>query len=87
MATTLPKKLLSAILAMARAFGLSVVAEGVETAAQRDFFREARCEQLQGYFIGRAVPAATFASEWLQYPAGEEGRSPPSWDAPRLARR
>ncbi|WP_238345942.1 putative bifunctional diguanylate cyclase/phosphodiesterase [Luteimonas saliphila] len=77
----------TAILAMARAFGLSVVAEGVETAEQRDFFRHAGCQQLQGYFIGRALPAGTFASEWLEYPAGKEGLSVPSWDALPLAPR
>jgi diguanylate cyclase len=56
----------TAILAMARAFGLSVLAEGVETPEQRDFFHRAGCHQLQGYLFGRAVPATTFAAEWLQ---------------------
>ena len=56
----------NAILAMARAFGLTVLAEGVETAAQRDFFRAAGCQQLQGYFFGRALPADAFAAQWLE---------------------
>ena len=55
----------TAILAMARTFGLSVVAEGVETGQQRDFFRLAGCQQLQGYFFGRALPADAFAARWL----------------------
>ncbi|MGJ4804776.1 putative bifunctional diguanylate cyclase/phosphodiesterase [Luteimonas sp. SDU82] len=60
----------TAILAMARTFGLSVVAEGVETVQQRDFFRLAGCQQLQGYFFGRALPADAFAANWL---AGGDG--------------
>ncbi|WP_299341402.1 EAL domain-containing protein [uncultured Pseudoxanthomonas sp.] len=55
----------TAILAMAHTLGLSVVAEGVETPAQREFFRQAGCQQLQGYLIGRAVPADEFAARWL----------------------
>lgn len=55
----------TAILAMAHTLGLSVVAEGVETPAQRDFFRQAGCQQLQGYLIGRAVPGDEFAARWL----------------------
>jgi diguanylate cyclase (GGDEF)-like protein len=61
----------TAILAMARTFGLSVVAEGVETAEQRDFFRLAGCQQLQGYFFGRALPADAFAARWLA--GGDDG--------------
>jgi diguanylate cyclase len=76
----------TAILAMAHTFGLAVVAEGVETAAQRDFFRQARCEQLQGYFIGRAVPAPAFAAQWLHPARGQDGATA-SRDGRRQARR
>jgi len=43
----------TAIIAMAHKLGLQVVAEGVETAAQRDFLIEQGCELLQGYFFAR----------------------------------
>ncbi len=43
----------SAIIAIAHKLGLEVVAEGVETAAQRDFLIEQGCELLQGYFFTR----------------------------------
>ncbi len=46
-----------ALVALARALGLKVVAEGVETEAQRLFLRTAGCHVLQGYLFGPAMPA------------------------------
>ena len=45
-----------AIIAMAHALGLTVVGEGVESAAQLDFLRREGCEFAQGYFLGRPAP-------------------------------
>ena len=45
-----------AILAMGQSFGLSVIAEGVETIAQRDFLIDNGCRRFQGYLFGRPVP-------------------------------
>lgn len=56
----------TAILAMANRLDLAVVAEGVETEQQHDFLRQAGCGQIQGFLIGRALPADEFASRWLQ---------------------
>ena len=44
------------ILSLARSLDLSVVAEGVETAGQRDFLVQCGCKAFQGYFFGRPVP-------------------------------
>ena len=52
--------LVRAIVQLATALGIRVVAEGVETAEQRDFLRGIGCGVLQGYFIGRPTPAAAF---------------------------
>ena len=44
------------ILSLARSLDLSVVAEGVETAGQRDFLLRNGCKAFQGFFFGRPVP-------------------------------
>jgi EAL domain-containing protein (putative c-di-GMP-specific phosphodiesterase class I) len=50
--------LTGAIVSMARALRLRVVAEGVETTAQRDLLRSFGCDEMQGYLVSRAVSAA-----------------------------
>lgn len=50
-----------AIIAMSQSLGLEVIAEGVETQAQRDFLRSCECAQYQGYFYGKPVPISEFA--------------------------
>jgi len=57
--------LVTAAIKMGHALGLSIVAEGVETPEQLDFLAAQGCDFLQGYFFGRAVPAAAFAYSWL----------------------
>ncbi|MBK4735259.1 bifunctional diguanylate cyclase/phosphodiesterase [Noviherbaspirillum pedocola] len=49
--------LFAAILAMAHALRMKVVAEGVETAEQLAALRSMACEEVQGYYISRPVPA------------------------------
>jgi len=50
--------IITAILALARALGRSTVAEGVETEEQRRFLEEQECPLLQGFLLGRPMPAA-----------------------------
>ena len=52
--------LVEAIINMAHSLELSVTAEGVENEAQLDFLRELGCDYLQGYLIGRPLPAEAF---------------------------
>lgn len=47
-----------AMIGMAHHLGLRVIAEGVETAAQRAWLRAWGCDQIQGYWYGEPMPAA-----------------------------
>ena len=46
----------TAIIALGRSLGIGVVAEGVETEAQRDFLRAHRCAGMQGFLFARPGP-------------------------------
>ena len=53
------------IVSLASALGLQVVAEGIERQEQLDFFQEAGCEALQGYYFSRPLTAERM-SMWMQ---------------------
>ena len=48
----------SATIALGHNLGLELVAEGVETQAQRDFLSKLGCDVLQGYLYSRPLPAS-----------------------------
>jgi diguanylate cyclase (GGDEF)-like protein len=50
----------NAIIALAQSLNLKVIAEGVETKGQRDFIVENGCENIQGYYYSKPVPANEF---------------------------
>ena len=51
-----------ALVALGRALGLKIVAEGVETDEQRQFLRIAGCHILQGHLFAKALPAADISA-------------------------
>jgi EAL domain-containing protein (putative c-di-GMP-specific phosphodiesterase class I) len=48
------------IVAMAKALDLSTVAEGVETEAQLELLKTLGCDEIQGFFFSRPLPADDF---------------------------
>ncbi|GAB3551436.1 hypothetical protein GCM10027343_35640 [Noviherbaspirillum agri] len=58
--------IVQAIVNMARALAMHVVAEGVETEQQLNILRELGCEEHQGYFYSRPLPADALAEQLLQ---------------------
>ncbi len=50
----------TAIIAMGHALGLKVIAEGVETEDHLSLLQKQGCDEVQGYLVGRPVPADRF---------------------------
>jgi EAL domain-containing protein (putative c-di-GMP-specific phosphodiesterase class I) len=57
--------IITAIIAMAHSLGLRVVAEGVETEPQRAYLAAEGCDEYQGYFKSKPVPAGEFETKFL----------------------
>lgn len=49
--------IVNAIIGIARSLKMKVIAEGVETLEQFDFLKEKSCNEIQGYYFGRPMPA------------------------------
>jgi diguanylate cyclase (GGDEF)-like protein len=56
--------LVAAVVGLAHEFGMTCVAEGVETAEQLDHLRRLGCDFAQGYHLGRPLPAADLERAW-----------------------
>ena len=52
--------IVTAIISMANSLGMLTIAEGVETAAQVAFLRDLGCDEMQGYWLSRPLPADQF---------------------------
>jgi len=65
------EEIVRAVVAMSTALGLAVVAEGVETAAQRDVLAGLGVSLGQGWLWGRAIRPPEFAERWGQDAASQ----------------
>jgi EAL domain-containing protein (putative c-di-GMP-specific phosphodiesterase class I) len=55
------KAITEAIIAMGRTLGVTVVAEGVETAEQQAFLRSRSCDEMQGFYFSKPAPPSALA--------------------------
>ncbi|MEA3159534.1 MAG: hypothetical protein QOD95_1082, partial [Gammaproteobacteria bacterium] len=53
--------LADAIISMGKSLSLTVIVQGVETKEQADFLRTHACDELQGFYFNRPLPANQFA--------------------------
>jgi len=68
----------NAIVALARGLRLQVIAEGVETLEQLECLRKLGCDEYQGFFCSRALPAAEIPAFVRNWEAASKAPSKPS---------
>jgi diguanylate cyclase (GGDEF)-like protein/PAS domain S-box-containing protein len=54
--------IIRSVIDMGHSLDFKVIAEGVETREQLAFLRDSRCDEIQGYYFSRPVPAGDFAA-------------------------
>jgi EAL domain-containing protein (putative c-di-GMP-specific phosphodiesterase class I) len=52
--------IVTAIIGLAKSLNLRVIAEGVEKELQLGFLRKGNCDEMQGYYFSKPIPAADF---------------------------
>ncbi len=68
-----------AIIAMGKSLKMTIVAEGVETQGQVEFLRDHECDELQGFFFSRAIPAAAISDLLRAQPWADPDDNEMAW--------
>lgn len=68
--------IIKAIISLGHILGLRVLAEGVETYEQLAFLRDSGCDDMQGYYLARPMPAGGFAALLRTPPANLQPTRP-----------
>jgi diguanylate cyclase (GGDEF)-like protein/PAS domain S-box-containing protein len=68
--------IVQAIISMARSLGVKSIAEGIETGAVADCLKAMGCDEAQGYFFARPMPAAAFEAFASHYSSGRPAADP-----------
>ncbi|MDQ0826040.1 EAL domain-containing protein (putative c-di-GMP-specific phosphodiesterase class I) [Arthrobacter sp. B2I5] len=75
--------LVTSIIVLAQSLGLTVVAEGVENAQRLDQLTLSGCDQAQGFYISKPLPASDL-NAWLTRDSPEPN---PPWRKPVINKR
>lgn len=59
-------QIVKAIIMLAKSIGIKTIAEGVETQQQMDILTELGCEEIQGFLLGKPMPAEHFEKIFLE---------------------
>ena len=70
-----PRNIVAMIVSLAHTLGLKVIAEGVEDDDQLRLLRELGCDQIQGYLVGRPMPAEQVDSLLRQHGVSMKGNA------------
>ena len=57
--------ILQMVISIAKVKGIKVIAEGVETIEQLECLRELECDEIQGYYFAKPLPADEIERKWL----------------------
>jgi diguanylate cyclase (GGDEF)-like protein len=66
-----------AVTTIGRGFGMGVTAEGVETPDQAAFLRDIGCDEIQGYYVSKPLPADDFVAFMQGAAAAQSPAAPP----------
>jgi diguanylate cyclase (GGDEF)-like protein len=61
-ASAADRAIVEAIVSLGQQLGLSIIAEGIEDEIAADILRQLGCQEAQGYYFGRPMPASDFSA-------------------------